>query len=69
VLRLQSFAAGFRLPEGPLADLNNATSFLDTYMSPTLGKLECSELGQHEQSIFNSLPEHTYSPMGQATNY
>ncbi|KAJ5648442.1 hypothetical protein N7490_004814 [Penicillium lividum] len=55
--------------KGPLADINSATSFLDPYLAPILGKLECPELGQYDQSLFNDFPGYTYSPTGPDTNY
>ncbi|KAJ5760956.1 hypothetical protein N7520_008112 [Penicillium odoratum] len=55
--------------KGPLADIFNATSFLDPFLAPILGKLECPELGQYDQSLFNHFPGYTYSPTGPDTNY
>ncbi|KAJ5115843.1 hypothetical protein N7456_000191 [Penicillium angulare] len=55
--------------KGPLADINNATSFLKPFLSPILDKLECPELGDFDQSLFNDFPGYKYSPTGPATNY
>ena len=54
---------------GPLADINNATSFLKPFLSPVLDKLTCPELNGFDQSLFNSFPGYKYSPTGPATNY
>lgn len=55
--------------KGPLADLNNASAFLKPFLAPILDKLECPELGQFDQSLFNDFPGYKYSPTGPATNY
>lgn len=55
--------------KGPLAAINNATSFLDTYLSPFLNTLECPELGKFDQSVFNSFPGYKYNPTGLGTSY
>ena len=55
--------------KGPLSALNNATAFLNTYLSPILDALECPQLGQYDQGLFNEFPGHTYSPTGPDTNY
>lgn len=55
--------------KGPLEDINNATSFLHPFLSPVLDVLECPELGNFDQSLFNDFPGYKYSPTGPATNY
>lgn len=55
--------------KGPLSELNKAIAFLDKYLSPITSKLECPELGQYDQGLFNSYPGRTYSPTGPDTNY
>lgn len=55
--------------KGPLADINNATSFLAPFLSPLFDKLECPQLGKFDQSLFNDFPGYKYSPTGPATNY
>lgn len=55
--------------KGPLEAINNATSFLDPFLTPILGKLECPELSKFDQSLFNQFPGYKYSPTGPATNY
>ncbi|KAJ5104591.1 hypothetical protein NUU61_001938 [Penicillium alfredii] len=55
--------------KGPLESINNATSFLKPFLSPILGKLECPELGNFDQSLFNDFPGYKYKPNGPDTNY
>ena len=55
--------------KGPLAAINNATAFLKPFLDPLLSGLECPELGQYDQSLFNDFPGYQYNPTGPATNY
>jgi hypothetical protein len=55
--------------KGPLGAINNATGFVGQYLNPITSALNCPELGQYDQGLFNSFPGHTYSPTGPDTNY
>jgi hypothetical protein len=55
--------------KGPLSSINKALALVEQYISPITSALNCPELGQYDQGLFNSFPGYTYSPTGPATNY
>ena len=55
--------------KGPLSTVNKALALIDGALDPILSGLDCPQLGQYDQGLFNSFPGHTYSPTGPATNY
>ncbi|MCJ1333363.1 hypothetical protein MMC10_010058 [Thelotrema lepadinum] len=55
--------------KGPLSAINNATAFVGKYFDPITAPLQCPQLGQFDQGLFNSFPGYKYSPTGPATNY
>ncbi|KAL9076215.1 MAG: hypothetical protein Q9157_003750 [Trypethelium eluteriae] len=55
--------------QGAGSALNNATAFLQQYLSPITSELNCSQLAQYDAGVLNSFPGYHYSPTGPDNSY
>lgn len=55
--------------KGPLNIVNQVTGLVSQYFNPLLSGLQCPQLGQYDQGLFNNYPGAFYSPSGTAQNF